>query len=79
MSVASGVVLATGDTKMMTDDVPDLKLLSGSSRDPDILKTTCGQKQLKAYTTCPCTGGGPTVGTSRERNEDVSAAERDFR
>ena len=37
MSVASGVVLATGDTKMMTDDVPDLKLLSGSSRDPDIL------------------------------------------
>ena len=48
MSVASGVVLATGDTKMMTDDVPDLKLLSGSSRDPDILKTPCGQKQLKA-------------------------------
>lgn len=48
MSVASGIVLATGDTKMMTDDVTDLKLLSGSSRDPDIIKTTCGQKQLKA-------------------------------
>ena len=48
LSVASGIVLATGDTKMMTDDVPDLKLLSGSSRDPDIFKTWCGQKQLKA-------------------------------